>query len=215
MPHPRGRHRPGRPKKPRQKLPRFDARDLPTVTLPRQSRRGGGRTKLTNRRAAQILQAIAYGCYRETAAQLAGIMPETLCHWMRWEREPYVTFQRLVRKAEADLEARMVQILTRAADVRPELALALLERKFPERWGKVHTIVASPPPGLPPMDLGSMLERILARNQAMQAGQPQLPPATIIEGQAEPVTRPHDPRPPKPVALRLVPRTADDGTSSA
>ena len=169
---------------------------------------------MTDRRAAQILQAIAHGCYRETAAQLAGVTPETLCHWMRWENEPYVTFQRLVRKAEADLEARMVQILTRAADVRPELALSVLERKFPERWAKVSVVATNAPPPLS-FDLGSMLERIIARQQAAQMGQAQLPAATIIEGQAEPVTRPHDPRPPKPVPLRLVPPQPSDGGSSA
>ena len=38
------------------------------------------------------------------AAQLAGVTPETLAHWMKWDGEPYATFQRLVRKAEADLE---------------------------------------------------------------------------------------------------------------
>jgi hypothetical protein len=30
------------------------------------------------------------------------------------------------------------------AEVRPELALAILERKFPQRWAKV-TVVAAPP----------------------------------------------------------------------
>jgi len=83
---------------------------------------------------------ISCGCYRETAAELASIKAETLSHWMGWSGEPYETFQRLVRKAEAGLESRMVNILTGQADVRPELALAILERKFPQRWAKVTVV---------------------------------------------------------------------------
>jgi len=30
------------------------------------------------------------GCYRETAAQLAGVTRETLSKWLRWEGEPYL-----------------------------------------------------------------------------------------------------------------------------
>ena len=42
-------------------------------------------------------------------------------------------------------KSRMVTILTGQAEVRPELALAILERKFPQRWAKV-TVVAAPRP---------------------------------------------------------------------
>jgi hypothetical protein len=114
------------------------------VNLPGQTRSQGGKTKLTNHRAAVILHAISCGCYRETAAQLAGIKAETLSHWMGWTGEPYETFQNLVRNAEASLESCMVNILTGQAEVRPELALAILERKFPQRWAKV-SVVAAPP----------------------------------------------------------------------
>jgi len=71
-------------------------KDLPVVHLPRQTRPQGGKTKLTNHRAAIILHAISCGCDRETAAELAN----------------RTTFQRMVRKAEAGLESRMVTILT-------------------------------------------------------------------------------------------------------
>ena len=52
------------------------------------------------------------------------IKAETLSHWMDWNGEPYETFQRLVRKAEAGLDSRMVTILAGQAEVRPKLALA-------------------------------------------------------------------------------------------
>jgi hypothetical protein len=93
----------GRPPQKRGKRPTIRRKDLPVVRLPGQTRSQGGKTKLTNHRAAIILHAISCGCYRETAAELAGIKAETLSHWMGWTGEPYETFQNLVRKAEASL----------------------------------------------------------------------------------------------------------------
>jgi len=189
----------GRPPKPPQRLPRVRRQDLPVVKLPGQSRSGGGKTRLTNHRAAVVLHAIGCGCYRETAAQLAGVTPETLTHWMKWDGEPYTTFQRLVRKAEADLEARMVTVLTSQAEVRPELALAILERKFPQRWAKV-SVIAMPAPPPSKDDLGKMLTEISARRQAEREARGQLFPAsTIIDAKAIPAGRLQDPRGPRPV----------------
>jgi hypothetical protein len=184
----------GRPPKGPQKRPRVSRKDLPRVKLPGQSRGGGGKTKLTNHRAAVILHTISCGCYRETAAQLAGVTPETLCHWMRWDREPYRTFQRLVRKAEADLEARMVTAITSQVHVRPELALAILERKFPDRWSKA-VIVAGPP--AVNLNLGEILTRVAERMRAgREVGGGRSQPA-VIESRAITDGRPHDPRPPR------------------
>jgi hypothetical protein len=113
---------------------------------------------------------------------------------MRWEREPYKTFQRLVRKAEADLEARMVTALTSQVHVRPELALAILERKFPERWSKAVVVAGVPAVNL---NLGEMLTRVMERVRAKRdAGE--RPQSTVIESRAITDGRPHDPRPPRP-----------------
>jgi len=79
----------GRPCKPTKILPTIRRKDLPVVHLPRQTRSQGGKTKLTNHRAAIILHAIGCGCYRETAAELASIKAETLSHWMGWSGEPH------------------------------------------------------------------------------------------------------------------------------
>jgi hypothetical protein len=184
----------GRPPKGPQKRPRVRRNDLPRVKLPGQSRGGGGKTKLTNHRAAVILHTISCGCYRETAAQLAGVTPETLCHWMRWDREPYRTFQRLVRKAEADLEARMVTALTSQVHVRPELALAILERKFPDRWSKA-VVVAGPP--AVNLNLGEMLTRVVEKIRAKREAGGERSQSTVIESRAITDGRPHDPRPPR------------------
>lgn len=175
-----------------EKLPTIRRKDLPHVNLPVQTRTRGGKTKLTNHRAAIILHAIGCGCYRETA-ELAGVKAETLSHWMGWSGDPYETFQGLMRKAEADLEGRMIRIITGQAEVRPELALAILERKFPQRWAKV-SVVAAPPQHLN-FDLASILQKVQER-VAQRYAQGQLPPATIINASVKP-NRPHDPRPPR------------------
>jgi hypothetical protein len=130
---------------------------------------------------------------------MAGVKAETLSHWMRWDEEPYRAFQTLVRKAEANLEARMVTALTSKVDVRPELALAILERKFPGRWGK------TPPPAPAPIDLrqfgiktdlGSMLEEAMAKMEAQHRAARALP---LPDG------RPRDPRPPKIIEATATP----------
>lgn len=177
------RRRRGRPPQKRGKLPIIRREDLPVVRLPGQTRSQGGKTKLTNHRAAVILHAISCGCYRETAAELAGIKAETLSHWMGWSGEPYETFQRLVRKAEAGLESRMVNILTGQAEIRPELALAILERKFPQRWAKV-SVVAAPPQHLN-FNVADILQKVQERI-AQRNPQGQLPPATIINASVKP-----------------------------
>jgi hypothetical protein len=106
---------------------------------------------------------------------------------MTWPGQPYETFQRLVRKAEADLEARMVTALTSKVEVRPELALAVLERKFPARWGRS----APPPPPAPAtVDLGTMLQIALERIESKKRNQPLALPLA-------PNGAPHDPRPPR------------------
>ena len=195
--HPR---RLGRPPTAPQRLPRVRRTELPKVKLPRQSRTSGGKTKLTNHRAARILHAIGCGCYRETAAELAGVTRESLTNWMRWDGEPYLTFQRLVRQAEANLEARMVTALTSQAEVRPELALAILERKFPERWAKV-SVVATPPTPFE-TNLAELLERARQARDVEPAARGSLPTTVITDGRGNTPMRPADPRPPKPVAAQ-------------
>src|SRR5438132_13324151 len=66
----------GRPRKPAKTLPTIRRKDLPHVNLPGQTRSQGGKTKLTNHRAAITLPAISCGCYRETEAELARIKAE-------------------------------------------------------------------------------------------------------------------------------------------
>ena len=109
------------------------------MNLPGQTRSQGGKTKLTNHRAAIILHAISCGCYRETAAELASIKAETLSHWMGWTGEPYESFQRLVRKAEAGLESRMVTTVVAAPPHHLNFTVADILQKVQERIAQGRT----------------------------------------------------------------------------
>ncbi len=102
----------------------------------------------------------------------------------------------------AGLESPMVNILTGQAEVRPELALAILERKFPQRWAKV-TVVAAPPHHLT-FNVADILQKVQER-----IAQGQLPPATIINAPVK-AAKPHDPRPPR---LTVVSTPAEDTKS--
>jgi hypothetical protein len=95
-----------------------------------------------------------------------------------------------VRKAEAGLESRMVNILTGQAEVRPKLALAILERKFPQRSAKI-SVVAAPPHHLT-FNVADILQKVQER---------------IAQGRALGQLRPHDPRPPR---LAVVSDLPDD-----
>jgi hypothetical protein len=97
-------------------------------------------------------------------------------------------------------------ILTGQAEVRPELALAILERKFPQRWAKV-SVVAAPPQHLN-FNVADILQKVQERI-AQQHAQSQLPPATIINAAVK-GNKPHDPRPPK---LTVVSNPAEDNES--
>jgi hypothetical protein len=112
-----------RPCKPNKILPTIRRKDLPVVHLPWQTRSQGGKTKLTNHRAAIILHAISCGCYRETAAELASIKAETLSHWMGWNGEPYKTFQRRrIRPARGSRDQVHIAPWTQGAERSPSEA---------------------------------------------------------------------------------------------
>lgn len=87
----------------------------------------------------------------------------------------------------------MMTALTSQVHVRPELALAILERKFPDQWSKAVVVAGVPAVNL---NLGEMLTRVMERIRARRAaGESQ---STVIERRAITDGRPHDPRPPRP-----------------
>jgi len=106
-----------------------------------------GRTsKLTKGVHKVIVEALASGCYRETAAEHAGISTSTFYRWMEQGEadlehdvaSPYRDFWEAIKKAEADAEVKAIKLI-RAAAEEPrtwQAAAWLLERKKPAQWGR-------------------------------------------------------------------------------
>jgi hypothetical protein len=88
----------------------------------------------------------------ETAARAAGVTDRTLRYWLqRGEsgEEPYASFKSEIDEAKAVCEAQLVGIIKNAAMQESggewRAALALLSRKFPERWSEKRQLEVSSP----------------------------------------------------------------------
>jgi transposase len=111
-------------------------------------------TKLTPEVQDKIVSALRAGNYQETAANFAGISKPTFYGWLeRGRNEPdsiYSVFLDAVEKAKADAEVRDVALIDKAAhDGSWQAAAWKLERKFPQKWGRVNRTEISGPDGAP------------------------------------------------------------------
>ena len=110
-------------------------------------------TKLTPDRHTAILQAILAGNYAETAARYAGVTSATFYNWMNRGRDAksglYMEFFDAVENAKAQAETRDVALIERAANETWQAAAWMLERKFPDRWGRRERTELSGPGGGP------------------------------------------------------------------
>jgi len=102
-------------------------------------------TKLTPAVEERIARAIRAGNYPEVAARHAGVHPSTYYRWLERggldgeapEDDPYRHFRAEVERALADSEAAEVGLIAQAARGGTWQAGAwLLERRFPDRWGR-------------------------------------------------------------------------------
>ena len=101
------------------------------------------KTKLTpqvQEKICKVLSSIGSGVHYTTACAYAGVNYNTFRAWMkRGEEEPYGIyrdFYNAVKKAEAEAEEKLIKILNDAAPGDWRAALAMLERRWPERWAK-------------------------------------------------------------------------------
>ena len=110
----------------------------------KEDRRVGRPTKLTPEVQEAIVTAVLAGSYLETAAAAAGINRDTLYHWLRTGARSNGGIQRAfsdaVKKALAESEIRLGAFVRRAAPVEWQAAAWMLERKFPDRYGRREKI---------------------------------------------------------------------------
>ncbi len=89
---------------------------------------------------AAICETVSAGNYVKTAVTAAGILPNTFDNWkVKAEKDPdsiYAEFMGLVEQAQARAEASNVQVIKTAAAKTWQAAAWLLERQYPEKWGR-------------------------------------------------------------------------------
>lgn len=97
------------------------------------------RLKLNERVQNIICEALANGVTVETAAEIAGIGQSTLYNWLKLGREgvaKYKPFADAVEEAIAKSELVLLERIHEASKHTWQAAAWILERRFPERWGR-------------------------------------------------------------------------------
>lgn len=109
---------------------------------------GGHGEKLTPATVAAVLESISHGAPISVSCQAAGLASKTVFNWRRRaesddpDAAPYREFVELLEQARAAAEADNVRVIKTAAKTNWTAAAWLLERAYPERWGRrdaVHT----------------------------------------------------------------------------
>jgi len=84
------------------------------------------------------------GVSPEVAARAAGIAASTFYLWRAKGREQpdsnYAEFSEAIENAIAECEARAVRVITKAFPTSWQAAMTLMERRFPDRWGRRERI---------------------------------------------------------------------------
>jgi transposase len=108
----------------------------------------GRPTKFTKEVQDQLYQLIKEGNYFDTSCKIAGISYSTFREWIiKGEQDgkgKFFDFSEAIKKAEAEAEAKRVEMILKAGMIQDWKANAwYLERKYPDRWGKVDRLEAS------------------------------------------------------------------------
>jgi hypothetical protein len=112
------------------------------------SKTRGRPTKFNKEIAETIINLVAQGNYFDTACKVAGIDYTTFRNWIiKGEEEQkgqFYDFFNAIKRAEAEAEAKRVELILRAGMVEDWKANAwYLERRYPEKWGKVDRLEAN------------------------------------------------------------------------
>lgn len=96
-------------------------------------------TKCTKAVVEAICLALQDGLPFESACEFGGISKQTGYDWLKRGNngeEPFLTFSDAVKKAQAIGEYALVHIVQSASVKSWQAAAWLLERRFPDRWGR-------------------------------------------------------------------------------
>jgi hypothetical protein len=111
-------------------------------------------TELRPEFADRVAQLIRAGNFPETAAVAAGVSGRTFYRWMargeqaedalqrgrkvKRSEEPFWQFWQQVKRAERESEAIIVGYVMKSMPTTPTAAIALLERRFRDRWSRTE-----------------------------------------------------------------------------
>lgn len=104
-----------------------------------EKKKHGRRTKLTPEMQANIVKLIKAGNYVETACNAVGISDVTYYNWLNRGddgEEPYLSFFKAIKKAEAMGETISIGIITKASLENWQAAAWRLERRNFQKWGR-------------------------------------------------------------------------------
>ncbi len=142
-----------------------------TGTNPLPKPKIGAPTKYTPEVGKQILTFIRLGNYVDVAAMAVGVSQCQVRDWIKKGSSGHRVYKQFVldmQQAVAESEQRDLSVLDAAALAGWWQAAAWkLERKFPNRWGRVHKVEMTGPEGGPiktesKMDLGKLsVEQLL------------------------------------------------------
>jgi len=110
----------------------------------------GRKTKFNKATAERILSIIRAGGYIETAAAFAGLHRDTLNKWLikgraeNCDDKALVQFVQEYEEALAKSELLLLQKVQAAAQETWQPAAWILERRFPERWGRKRLELSGP-----------------------------------------------------------------------
>ena len=94
--------------------------------------------KLTPEVQTKIVAAVRAGNYARVAAQCAGIGESTFYRWLEQgeaeEEGPFREFWEAIKAAEAEAEARAVEMVRKHMKDSWQAAMTFLERRHPDRW---------------------------------------------------------------------------------
>jgi transposase len=146
--------------------------------------RGAKPPSINDRKVQDLIKALQYGNYMDTACKLAGVGVTTAYRWINEgaeetnriaagltpdpKRAPYVEIMEGIEKARAESEARNVSVIQKAAqDGTWQASAWWLERTRPQKWGRfMRTEPLAPEDSTANMavtddDLESLVSRIL------------------------------------------------------
>ncbi len=105
----------------------------------------GRPTALTSDASQKILTALAAGNYLETAANFAGVTPQSVRGWIRRGKKEgkgwYHEFFSAVQKAIAEAELRDLETIRTASALQWQASAWRLERRFRERWSRDADVI--------------------------------------------------------------------------